>query len=133
MRERNCSFLGNNAHYSGIPALSGLKIGGAARRAYEPNLAQRYFRQAATTAIADHRETPGAASGNCARQSNDAASRFQSQGFVRERRLPDAESSGVTKPLANSAAANWPLAARLGVGHIGPNGAVAEWLKAAVC
>ena len=33
----------------------------------------------------------------------------------------------------NSAAANLPLAARPRVGHIGPNGAVAEWLKAAVC
>ena len=28
---------------------------------------------------------------------------------------------------------NLPLAARRRVGHIGPNGAVAEWLKAAVC
>lgn len=34
---------------------------------------------------------------------------------------------------ANSAAANLPLAARARVGHIGLNGAVAEWLKAAVC
>jgi hypothetical protein len=33
----------------------------------------------------------------------------------------------------NLAARNLPLAARPGVGHIGPNGAVAEWLKAAVC
>jgi len=29
--------------------------------------------------------------------------------------------------------ANLPLAARPWVGHIGPVGAVAEWLKAAVC
>ena len=28
---------------------------------------------------------------------------------------------------------NLPLAARPGLGHIRPNGAVAEWLKAAVC
>lgn len=28
---------------------------------------------------------------------------------------------------------NLPLAARARVGHIRPNGAVAEWLKAAVC
>jgi hypothetical protein len=34
---------------------------------------------------------------------------------------------------ANSVAANLPLAARPCVGHIGLNGAVAEWLKAAVC
>ena len=34
---------------------------------------------------------------------------------------------------ANSAAANLPLAASPRVGHIGLNGAVAEWLKAAVC
>jgi hypothetical protein len=35
--------------------------------------------------------------------------------------------------LANSAARNLPLAAHPCVGHIGLNGAVAEWLKAAVC
>jgi hypothetical protein len=33
----------------------------------------------------------------------------------------------------NSAAGKLPLAARPRVGHIGLNGAVAEWLKAAVC
>jgi hypothetical protein len=33
----------------------------------------------------------------------------------------------------NSAAGNLPLAAGPCVGHIGLNGAVAEWLKAAVC
>jgi hypothetical protein len=33
----------------------------------------------------------------------------------------------------NSADWNLPLAARARVGHIGPTGAVAEWLKAAVC
>jgi hypothetical protein len=33
----------------------------------------------------------------------------------------------------NPAARNLPLAARPGVGHIGRDGAVAEWLKAAVC
>jgi hypothetical protein len=33
----------------------------------------------------------------------------------------------------NSPACNLPLAARPRVGHIGPDGAVAEWLKAAVC
>jgi hypothetical protein len=33
----------------------------------------------------------------------------------------------------NAAALNLPLAARRCVGHIGLNGAVAEWLKAAVC
>ena len=37
------------------------------------------------------------------------------------------------KWLANSAALNLPLAAHPCVGHIGLNGAVAEWLKAAVC
>jgi hypothetical protein len=37
------------------------------------------------------------------------------------------------KWLANSAAINLPLAAHPCVGHIGLNGAVAEWLKAAVC
>ena len=42
-------------------------------------------------------------------------------------------SSGVPKWLANCAAANLPLAARPCVGHIRLNGAVAEWLKAAVC
>jgi hypothetical protein len=51
----------NNAHYSGISALRSLKIGRSARRAYEPNLAQRRFRQIATTAITNQRETPGAA------------------------------------------------------------------------
>ncbi len=35
--------------------------------------------------------------------------------------------------LADSTALNLPLAAYPCVGHIGPNGAVAEWLKAAVC
>ena len=30
-------------------------------------------------------------------------------------------------------APNLPLAARRRVGHIGPYGAMAEWLKAAVC
>jgi hypothetical protein len=35
--------------------------------------------------------------------------------------------------LENRPAPNLPLAARPGVGHIGLNGAVAEWLKAAVC
>jgi hypothetical protein len=37
------------------------------------------------------------------------------------------------KWLTNPAAANLPLAALPCVGHIGLNGAVAEWLKAAVC
>jgi hypothetical protein len=37
------------------------------------------------------------------------------------------------KMAANSVAANLPLAACPCVGHIGLNGAVAEWLKAAVC
>ena len=35
--------------------------------------------------------------------------------------------------MANSATRNLPLAAHPCVGHIGLNGAVAEWLKAAVC
>jgi hypothetical protein len=50
-----------------------------------------------------------------------------------ERRSQTAVSSGAPKWLANSAAANLPLAARPCVGHIRPDGAVAEWLKAAVC
>ena len=50
-----------------------------------------------------------------------------------ERLMNIAASSGVPKWPANSAAANLPLAARPRVGHIRLNGAVAEWLKAAVC
>ena len=38
-----------------------------------------------------------------------------------------------SKWLAMAAAPNLPLAARPRVGHIGLDGAVAEWLKAAVC
>jgi hypothetical protein len=40
---------------------------------------------------------------------------------------------GFVKWRGNSSASNWPLAAGLRVGHIGPTGDVAEWLKAAVC
>jgi hypothetical protein len=40
---------------------------------------------------------------------------------------------GAIKWLANPAVPNLPLAAHPCVGHIGLNGAVAEWLKAAVC
>ena len=40
---------------------------------------------------------------------------------------------GSDKMAANPVAANLPLAACPCVGHIGLNGAVAEWLKAAVC
>ena len=43
------------------------------------------------------------------------------------------ELPGVIKWFANPPAPNLPLAARPRVGHIGPDGAVAEWLKAAVC
>ena len=52
--------------------------------------------------------------------------------FARIRRGPPA-GSGVIKWLGNWSVSNWPLAARLRVGHIGPTGDVAEWLKAAVC
>ena len=51
-------------------------------------------------------------------------------GIARTARSPgdlDGQTTG------NLATCNLPLAARPGVGHIGPNGAVAEWLKAAVC
>ena len=37
------------------------------------------------------------------------------------------------KIVRNSTKRNLPLAARPRVGHIGLNGAVAEWLKAPVC
>ena|SRR5205085_12170094 len=37
------------------------------------------------------------------------------------------------QPRFDQVRANLPLAARPCVGHIGPDGAVAEWLKAAVC
>ena len=65
---------------------------------------------------------------------------------ARDKPLPDARASasrilleglnqgpGVVKWLANSAARNLPLAASPRVGHIRLTGAVAEWLKAAVC
>jgi hypothetical protein len=68
-----------------------------------------------------------------ARDIQDPALRFQLQGFMRERRLAAPESSEAIKQPANSAPANLPLAAGPCVGHIGLNGAVAEWLKAAVC
>ena len=55
-----------------------------------------------------------------------------------ERRLPVAGFRGMASAQAvqiagNSADWNLPLAARARVGHIGLTGAVAEWLKAAVC
>jgi hypothetical protein len=53
-----------------------------------------------------------------------------SEGFIWAQRL------GVPLSLMglpNSATRNLPLAAHPCVGHIGLNGAVAEWLKAAVC
>ena len=43
------------------------------------------------------------------------------------------ESQKGSKRLVNPSTPNLPLAARVRVGHIGPDGAVAEWLKAAVC
>jgi hypothetical protein len=46
---------------------------------------------------------------------------------------PRAEFQESSKWLAIAAAPNLPLAARPRVGHIGLDGAVAEWLKAAVC
>ena len=44
-----------------------------------------------------------------------------------------AHDEGDDKSARESVAPNLPLAARLCVGHIGLNGAVAERLKAAVC
>ena len=65
----------------------------------------------------------------------DTATRysFRLPGSASNRPLQAATPFEVTKWLANSAAANLPLAARPRVGHIRLNGAVAEWLKAAVC
>jgi hypothetical protein len=57
-----------------------------------------------------------------------ASTRFECCG---DRRAGSVPSEAATKwPGANL---NLPLAARPCVGHIRPHGAVAEWLKAAVC
>ena len=66
------------------------------------------------------------------------ASAASTSGFLFKDSLekPRAEFPGhheSSKWLAITAAPNLPLAARPRVGHIGLDGAVAEWLKAAVC
>jgi hypothetical protein len=45
--------------------------------------------------------------------------------------VPEQPDGGATKSTRRNL--KLPLAARAGVGHIRANGAVAEWLKAAVC
>ena len=52
---------------------------------------------------------------------------------LRSRRRNSGGHQESSKWLAIAAAPNLPLAARPRVGHIGLDGAVAEWLKAAVC
>ena len=54
-------------------------------------------------------------------------------GFVAALHREPADVRKSANGLVYSAASNLPLAARLRVGHIRLNGAVAEWLKAAVC
>ena len=66
------------------------------------------------------------------RQRNQAMDLVPQRG-LRGFAWPSSVGWGDIKSPTNSAASNLPLAARPHVGHIGLDGAVAEWLKAAVC